>query len=107
MSTSPVLSVSFNQDSSHFAVALPTGFRIYSTDPLRERERREFEDGGIAVVEMLERTNWIGLVGGGRQPKYPQNKVPVREVSELNGSWLCGMMFSDGRCLRLSLRVRF
>jgi WD repeat-containing protein 45 len=75
--TDPSLSlhVSLNQDASHFAVGLSNGFRIYTTDPLRERMRRQFLDGGIGVIEMLERTNWIALVGGGREPKYPQNKV--------------------------------
>src|SRR5436305_2035435 len=74
-STTSVLCSSFNQDFSHFAVGLPNGFRVYTTDPVRERMRRDFPDGGIGIVEMLERTNWIGLVGGGREPKFPQNKV--------------------------------
>lgn len=77
MSDSSSLYVSFNQDSSHFAVGLPNGFRVYTTDPLRERMRRNFSDGGIGTVEMLERTNWVALVGGGREPKYPQNKVSI------------------------------
>jgi WD repeat-containing protein 45 len=69
------LCTSFNQDSSHFAVGLTNGFRVYTTEPLRERMRRDFVDGGIGIVEMVERTNWVALVGGGREPKYPQNKV--------------------------------
>src|ERR1700685_2563638 len=75
MTSTTALCTSFNQDSSLFAVGLPNGFRIYTADPLRQRMRRDFPDGGIAIIEMVERTNWIALVGGGREPKYPQNKV--------------------------------
>jgi len=93
-STGTTLCTSFNQDSSHFAVGLRTGFRIYTTDPLRERMRRDFPDGGIGIVEMVERTNWIALVGGGREPKFPQNKVLPPQMA------LCC------RCLALLRRER-
>jgi WD repeat-containing protein 45 len=68
------LCTSFNQDSTHFAVGLKNGFRFYTTDPLRERMRRDFSDGGIGIVEMVEGTNWIALVGGGRDDPAPQSR---------------------------------
>jgi WD40 repeat protein len=51
------------------------GYRIYDTDPLKENAREE--GGGIRQVEMLYRCNYVGLVGGGHNPKYSKKQAIV------------------------------
>lgn len=85
----------FRQDVSCLAVGTPRGFRVFLSDPLREASRRESSSsaaqrGGVALVAMLDRTNLLALVGGGRDPRWPPNRVVVwddalgQEVCEID-----------------------
>ncbi|EWC48108.1 hypothetical protein DRE_02687 [Drechslerella stenobrocha 248] len=70
------LSASFNQDFSCFAVGLEDGFAVVNTDPCELRVHRSFS-GGIGIATMLGRANFLALVGGGRDPKFPPNRVII------------------------------
>ena len=60
----------------------------------------DFDDGGIRIAEMLGRSNVIVLVGGGRNPRFPSNKVLVFDHKA--GRYLAELEFrSDVRSVRL------
>ncbi|CAG8975336.1 hypothetical protein HYALB_00005666 [Hymenoscyphus albidus] len=76
-SSAPVaLSISFNQDATSFAVGLETGFSVYKTEKCQLQKHGDFS-AGIGAVEMLGNTNYLALVGGGRQPKFSQSEINI------------------------------
>ena len=76
-----MLYVSFNQDNSFFSVGTERGFRIYQTYPFTEHYER-IMNGGIGVVEMLYKSNFLALMGGGRVPKYGKNRLIIWDDHE-------------------------
>lgn len=74
------LSVNFNQDHTCFSCSTEDGFQVYNTDPLDCKVVKKFNNlnqSGVAYTKMLYRTNYIALIGGGRRPRYPPNKLII------------------------------
>lgn len=43
-------------------------------------ERKTDFNAGIGAAQMLGKANYIALIGGGKQPKFPQNKVSAHRL---------------------------
>jgi len=91
-----MLYITFNQDYSCFGIGTEGGFIVMDTDPLSERFKRDFEDGGIGIIEMLYKCNIIALVGGGKNPKYPKNKVMIWD--DIQAQCIAELEFSTDVC---------
>ena len=56
------------------------GFRIYTVGTGNPEVLQHCEvnlNGGIAIAEMVNKTNIMALVGGGNSPKWPTNKLMI------------------------------
>ncbi|KAL3239999.1 phosphatidylinositol-3,5-bisphosphate binding protein HSV2 [Nakaseomyces bracarensis] len=76
------MDVAFNQDESCFSCATNDGFVVYNTYPLSLKLSKSFKStpergGGIGHTQMLYRTNYIALIGGGNRPRYSLNRLVV------------------------------
>ncbi|KAG5651247.1 hypothetical protein H0H81_009319 [Sphagnurus paluster] len=75
--TSPIhiFDARFEPDCQIFTASTPSGFAVYQTSPLRLLRKRELSGGTLTAVVPLHTSNILFLVGGGRSPLYPPNKV--------------------------------
>lgn len=85
------LSASFNSDVSCFSVGTDSGFCVFNSEPCQLQVSRSLGAGiGIVelarnphrptnqlsgIAEMLGNYNYLALVGGGKNPRWPQTKV--------------------------------
>lgn len=79
--TTVVLSVAFNNDCSCFSVGLNTGFCIFHAATCSLKTTRDF-NAGLGLVQMMGKSNYLALVGGGRLPRFAQNKVILWDDSK-------------------------
>ena len=67
-----ILYINFNQDGTCMAIGTENGFKIININPFLDLYYKNL-NGGIGIIEMLYKTNIVGLVGGGKNPKYQLN----------------------------------
>ncbi|KAH9940592.1 WD40-repeat-containing domain protein [Amylocystis lapponica] len=90
-STAPVLifDARFDPDCHIFTASTQAGFAVYRTWPLQLLRKRELTGGTLAAVVPLHTSSLLFLLGGGRSPRYPPNKIILwddalgQEVAEL------------------------
>lgn len=89
--TNPVLifDARFDADCQIFTTSTAAGITVYRTWPLQLIRKRELTGGTLAAVVPLHTSSLLFLLGGGRSPLYPPNKVILwddaigSEVAEL------------------------
>ncbi|SCU88908.1 LAME_0E01574g1_1 [Lachancea meyersii CBS 8951] len=102
--TGKFLNVDFNQDYTCFSCSTQNGFMVFNVDPLECKLSKEFSNPnacGIALTRMLYRTNYVALVGGGRKPKVPPNKLVIWDDLQQRESLTLSFM-STVKCVFLS-----
>ncbi|GJJ07274.1 hypothetical protein Clacol_001474 [Clathrus columnatus] len=89
--TTPIqfIDARFDADNKIFSTSTLKGYAVYSAWPLKLLKKRELSNGTLSIVQLLHTTSLLFLVGGGRSPLYPPNKVIFwddaqgKEIAEL------------------------
>lgn len=71
-----ILYIGYNYNSSYFMIGTDIGFQVHQTYPLALKFSRIL-NGGIGLVQNLNKSNIFCLVGGGVSPKYAPNKLLI------------------------------
>ena len=71
-----ITNITFNKDNSCFAISTEKGFKIYNSYPF-EGPYERLMGGGLGVVEMLYKSNYLALIGGGKSPQFSNNKLVI------------------------------
>ncbi|KAJ3736493.1 SVP1-like protein 2 [Lentinula guzmanii] len=62
-------------DCEIFTTCSPAGFAVYKAWPLQLLRKRELSGGTLAAAMPMHTSSLLFLLGGGRSPLYPLNKV--------------------------------
>ncbi|KAK7049625.1 Phosphatidylinositol 3,5-bisphosphate-binding protein [Paramarasmius palmivorus] len=89
--TSPIhiYDARFDADCQIFTTCTPAGFAVYRTWPMTLLRKRELSGGTLAAAMPMHTSSLLFLLGGGRSPLFPPNKVILwddvigSEVAEL------------------------
>ncbi|KAE9410358.1 hypothetical protein BT96DRAFT_961807 [Gymnopus androsaceus JB14] len=65
----------FDADCEIFTTCSPAGFAVYKGWPLKLLRKRELPGGTLAAAMPMHTSSLLFLLGGGRSPLYPPNKV--------------------------------
>ena len=71
-----ILYIGYNYNSSYFMIGTDVGFQVHQSYPLALKFSR-FLNGGIGLVQNLNKSNIFCIVGGGESPKYAPNKLLI------------------------------
>ena len=71
-----ILYVGFNYNASYFMLGTDVGFQVHQSYPIALKFSRVL-NGGIGLVQILNKSNIFCLVGGGESPKYAPNKLLI------------------------------